>query len=202
MTRATDTRVRLLEAAMDLLWASSFGSVSVDQICDRAGVRKGSFYHFFASKTDLALAAYDYGWEQHRAELDRIFSAQNPPLQRLADWCSSMIEEQRGRAALTGHVPGCPISSVGAEMSTQDERLRQKAAELLERGRTYVVTALRDAHARGDAHVPDADATAKVVQSLMLGKMLQAKLGNDVSVLADLHREIVALLSPHPTPRG
>lgn len=202
MTRPTDTRLRLLEAAIDLLWASSFGSVSVDQICEKAGVKKGSFYHFFASKTDLALAAYEHGWEQHRAELDRVFSAQSPPLQRLADWCAAMVAEQRGRAALTGHVPGCPISSVGAEMSTQDERLRMKAADLLERGRAYVVSTLRDAHARGDADIPDPDASANAIQSLMLGKMLQAKLANDVRVLEDLHGEVLALVAAKPAPRA
>jgi len=59
MGRTSDTRERLLEAAIDLLWASSFGAVSVDQICEGAGVKKGSFYHFFESKIDLAIAAYD-----------------------------------------------------------------------------------------------------------------------------------------------
>ena len=59
MTESIDTRQRLLDAAGELIHASSYREVGVQQICDRAGVRKGSFYHFFPSKRDLALASLD-----------------------------------------------------------------------------------------------------------------------------------------------
>jgi len=201
MGRPSDARERLLEAAIDLVGASSFGSVTVDQICAAAGVKKGSFYHFFASKTDLALAAYEAAWDHKRATHDRIFSVQHPPLERLARWCDEMIAVQRERAKKTGHVCGCPLSSVGAEMGTQDERLRRKAAELLERSRSYIVSTLRDAHARGDAVVPDPDACSRKIESFVLGRMLQAKLANDVSVVAELHGEILAMVGVSPAHR-
>jgi len=41
------TKDKLLQVAFDLLWDNSYGSVSVGDICERAGVNKGSFYHFF-----------------------------------------------------------------------------------------------------------------------------------------------------------
>jgi TetR/AcrR family transcriptional repressor of nem operon len=201
MGRTSDTRERLLEAAIDLIWASSFGSVSVDQICETAGVKKGSFYHFFASKIDLALAAYDTAWEQKRATLDAIFSAQRPPLERLERWCKEMIAVQIDRAKKTGHVCGCPVSSVAAEMGTQDERLRLKSAQLLEQTRTYVVSALRDAHARGDVDVPDPETCSRNIQSFVLGSMLRAKVANDAGVMADLYREILGLIGAKLAPQ-
>ena len=53
--RDTTTKDRLIESAAHVLHQRSYGSVGVDELCERAGVRKGSFYHFFESKRDLAL---------------------------------------------------------------------------------------------------------------------------------------------------
>ena len=43
MGRTSDAKVRLLEVAFDLIWDQSYGSVSVEHICQRADVNKGSF---------------------------------------------------------------------------------------------------------------------------------------------------------------
>ena len=53
------SKTKLLETAIDMIWASSYGSVSVDDICAKAGVNKGSFYYAFKSKSDLAVAAFE-----------------------------------------------------------------------------------------------------------------------------------------------
>ena len=84
MGRTSDARERLMEAVIELIWAGSYGSTSVDHICERAGVKKGSFYHFFESKTDLALAGLEHGWTEHKRELDQIYSPVVPPLERPA----------------------------------------------------------------------------------------------------------------------
>ena len=57
MGRTSDADERLMTAARDLMWEESYGSVTIDDICARAGVKKGSFYYFFDSKAALAVAA-------------------------------------------------------------------------------------------------------------------------------------------------
>ena len=57
MPRVSDMKERLMDAAMDLMWQNSFSAASVDAICERAGAKKGSFYYFFKSKSELAAAA-------------------------------------------------------------------------------------------------------------------------------------------------
>ncbi len=47
MGRTSVAKEKLLQVAFDLIWQQSYGSVSVDDICERAKVKKGSFYHFF-----------------------------------------------------------------------------------------------------------------------------------------------------------
>ena len=78
MKQESDTKQKLLSVAMDLIWESSYGSVSVDDICTKAGVNKGSFYYAFKSKSDLAVAAFERHWETKRPLLGSNFLRTNP----------------------------------------------------------------------------------------------------------------------------
>ena len=51
--RRTPSRQALLGAAEELFGAQRFGSVSIDEIVDRAGVGKGTFYNHFTGKDDI-----------------------------------------------------------------------------------------------------------------------------------------------------
>lgn len=57
MVRTSNARQRLLRATSELLWEKSFHSITLDDICERASVRKGSFYYFFKSKSALVIEA-------------------------------------------------------------------------------------------------------------------------------------------------
>src|SRR3954471_13759193 len=94
MGRVSNARERLMEAIAELIWTGSYGSTTIDQICDKAGVKKGSFYYFFKSKAELAEAALDEGWKEHQANLDRVFSASVSPVERFVRFCKMTQEEQ------------------------------------------------------------------------------------------------------------
>jgi AcrR family transcriptional regulator len=49
----TDTRASLLEAAWDLFSEGGYQATSVNAVIDRAGLSKGTFYHWFDSKEAL-----------------------------------------------------------------------------------------------------------------------------------------------------
>lgn len=59
----TNAKEKLLEAAVQLVRGNGFAATSVDQLCAHAGVTKGAFFHHFASKEALGVAAADY-WSQ------------------------------------------------------------------------------------------------------------------------------------------
>jgi TetR/AcrR family transcriptional repressor of nem operon len=194
MARPTDTREKLLQVAFDLIWNQSYGSVSVDHICERAHVNKGSFYHFFQSKSDLAVEAYEVHWREKQPELDQIFSAQIPPLQRLERWCQHVCNRQKQKAEKYGHVCGCPYASLGTELATQDEKIRAKSEELVDRNIRYVESALRDAKREGLVSIEDARAGATRVYTTVLGMLLYAKIHNDLAVLQELEPTIMAMI--------
>ncbi len=58
-----DARTRLLDAARDVIRLKGFDATSVDDLCEAAAVTKGSFFHHFASKEALGVAAADYWTE-------------------------------------------------------------------------------------------------------------------------------------------
>src|SRR5262252_3192079 len=116
MGRVSDAKERLLDAAIKLVWRNSYGAVSVEDICEEAGVKKGSFYHFFPGKNELVAAAFRHLWETSRPEYDRIFSPSAPPIQRLRGFFAYILERQKRMHAESGCVLGCPFSSIGTEL--------------------------------------------------------------------------------------
>lgn len=73
-------REKLIEAAIATVRYKGFSATSVDEICQAAGVTKGAFFHHFASKEALAVAAAG-AWTDIAEQ--RIFTA--PDWVRLAD---------------------------------------------------------------------------------------------------------------------
>ena len=194
MRRDSDTKTKLLQIALQLIWENSYGSVSVDDICNRAGVNKGSFYYAFKSKSDLAVAAFEYHWNEKRPLFDEIFSSQVPPFTRLERYCDCVVKDQLAKYEMVGKVCGCPFSSIGSELSTQDEQIRRKAQELAERKMKYLSAALRDAIAEGALDAKDPVELAREVFCYIKGLMMQAKIENNPDLLKCLKNGVFRLV--------
>jgi len=77
-------RSRLLAATMNLVRAKGYSSTRVEDICAAAGVTKGSFFHHFASKEELAIAtARAWGDSAARLFSAAPYMAEPDPLARL-----------------------------------------------------------------------------------------------------------------------
>jgi TetR/AcrR family transcriptional repressor of nem operon len=194
MGRVSDAKERLMDAVRELIWTGSYGSTTIDQICEKAGVKKGSFYYFFDSKANVAEAALDREWERRRPELDAIFSPTVPPLERLKKYCDYGYRFQAEIRSKCGCVLGCPLFSLGAEVSTQENRLQKKIQQILEQKRKYLESAIRDAHAAGLIHAPDAVQKSKVLFAYYQGLVTNARIENKLEILQDAIRGTYDLL--------
>src|SRR5215467_2684803 len=114
MPRISDMKERLMEGAMDLMWENSYGTTSVDAICERAGAKKGSFYYFFKSKAELAAAALEADWKKKKAHMDTIFSPTVPPLERFERYFEFVHDGLAGIQKKCGSILGCPLLTVGS----------------------------------------------------------------------------------------
>jgi len=79
-----ESKTRILDAAMSVIRSKGYSATTVDDICRTASLSKGSFFHHFKSKEELALAA-----AEHFSTMAADFFAEAPyraavdPLDRL-----------------------------------------------------------------------------------------------------------------------
>lgn len=179
---------------MGLMWEQCYSRVTIDAICEKAQVKKGSFYHFYKSKAELALAAFDYHWETYsRPCWDRMFSASTPPPDRIQSYLSFGLEKTHEQQREHGRVLGCPFFNVAQETSTIEPEVSQKINELLENFLSYLVTALRDAKSENLTDIEDPDSTARSLFTLVQGSVTQARIKNSLQPLLDLPQAVSRL---------
>ncbi|MCD6034678.1 MAG: Transcriptional regulator [Rickettsiales bacterium] len=177
-----NTRDAILDSTIELLWQQSYGSVSVDHICKAAQIHKGSFYHYFPTKVDVVIEAFERLWQTGKPLLDKVFSDTLSPLERLDAYCEMLYLKQKERAEQLGKVLGCPYVTCGSELSTLEERVRHKMDEIFCRSAAYFEALLKDAYADGLISKNDPAMAAQLL-SYVAGVMYQAKLRNDVEII-------------------
>lgn len=198
-----DTKERLISSAIELMHARSYANVGVQELCDQAGVKKGSFYHFFPSKRDLTLAAVDQECEMLRREIwSKAFSKEIPPLKRIERYLAMNYQLQRAYWETTGSVRGCPFGNLALELGTQDEVIRARVDRAFKESIAILEETLNDAVDAGEIvsiHVPR---TAQAILAYLEGMILVAKANNDPEVIRELSPKVFRLLRSVPAMTG
>jgi TetR/AcrR family transcriptional repressor of nem operon len=177
----TDTRDRLLQTAAALMWERSFQATGVDELCQRANAKKGSFYHFFPSKSDLAIAAIEGAWAQARVGIfEPIFASQTKGgLAQIHALMEKVHEFQSQIAQEKGGVLGCPFGNLGQEMARQDEKIREALQKIFDAHCDFIEAALVRAEQAGEIPAGNNRQRAKNIFALLEGALLMAKVSND-----------------------
>ncbi len=192
---SNDTRDKIIQSAGELIYASSYSDVGVQAICNHAGVKKGSFYHFFPSKRDLALAMIDAQNEQSReALIAPSFAEHIPPLERFTHFLNAIYQFQTQFKKDCNHVLGCPIGNLAIEMSTRDEVLRVKLDDTFLTFKQLYKDTLQQALDRGDISNIDTDLSADALLAYFEGIILLAKTRNDPEIIKKLMPDIKRFL--------
>ncbi|BDB42434.1 MULTISPECIES: TetR/AcrR family transcriptional regulator [Mycobacterium] len=199
MPRTSDARDRIVRTAARLFLQRSYHDVGVEELCAAANVRKGSFYHYFSSKSDVAKAVVDLHMQVFQTRLAGPPSA--TPAQRLSGVPEAIGDIQSALRGQFGRFVGCPFGNLAAELSTTDEEVRSHLAMRLadlERGLAQIC---RDAAAadmlRDDV---DPDRLAHALLAHYQGLILLAKLHG--STVADLAPALHEFLDGHLAPQS
>src|SRR5437879_12916232 len=117
--------------------------------------------------------------------MDSIFSPTVPPLERFERYFDYLHDDLAERQRKCGSVLGCPLLTLGSEVSTQDQVMRETVDRILDRKINYFVSAIRDAHAQGLIHAPDPEAKARDLFACYQGTLAQARIHNEVELISD-----------------
>ena len=184
MTRSNDTEERLIEAASGLWHARSYADVGVNEICDVADVRKGSFYHFFSSKQELAVAVIDRHWrEASETIVMPVLASGETPMAQIQE-ITVRIAGQMGRFTDEfGLMPGCPFGNLASELSTIDGPVRERLKRLFATQQDLLQQLLDGAVAAGELpEGTDTGEAARAMQAYIEGVLLMSKNADDVSI--------------------
>ena len=188
-----DTRELLIRAGLEMLTGQSFAATGLDAMLKRAGIPKGSFYHYFESKEAFGrelMAAYD-GY--FCAKLDRwLLDETRPALERLG----AFVEDAKSGMARHDFTRGCLVGNLGVEVDVLPEDFRERLEDVLQGWQARVVACLRDA--RREGAIPkhaDLDAQAAFFWIGWEGAVLRARLVRDAAPLDTFFRGFIAGLN-------
>jgi TetR/AcrR family transcriptional repressor of nem operon len=201
MGRTSDARERLICEAARLFHARSYESVGVQELCEAAEVNKGSFYHFFPSKEDLAVAVIEAQWE---ATCEKIMepglAADIPPLKRIARVFELMSKIQRSAKRTGGITPGCPLANLSGELSNHEPKLRKRLSRVYKDLHERMAKTLRAAVAAGELpRGTDVERKAEGLVALSEGAMLLSAVHDDPAIAGRMAALALALVhAPDP----
>jgi TetR/AcrR family transcriptional repressor of nem operon len=120
-----DTRERIVHTALRLFATKGYGSTSVADILQAAGVNAGSVYHFFPGKQDILLAVLDaYRRGIRPMLLDPAWKDVDDPVERVF----ALLGRYRAHLLDTDCTYGCPIGSLALELHEPDPAVRELLA--------------------------------------------------------------------------
>ncbi|MGH8547441.1 MAG: TetR/AcrR family transcriptional regulator [Methylococcales bacterium] len=186
MPKTSDARNRLIASALELIYQRSYADVGVQSLCKHAGIKKGNFYYYFASKQDLLVQALEGRAEELKRMLAPVFDKNVPASNRIESLFEQIYLDQKSYQNKTGRVRGCFFGNMALELSTQDERVRKRVDAILQALVTLVEETLQELVENGELPEIDTASSAQAVVAFLEGVILFAKLRNDPELILSL----------------
>lgn len=195
-----DARIRLLEAARDVVRTQGFAATSVDQLCRTAGVTKGAFFHHFASKEALGVAAAEF-WAETTSKLfaNAPYHDHIDPLDRVLAYIDFRREIIAGDIAEFT----CLIGTMTQEAYASNPAIREACAvSLFGHAATLIPDIQAAINSAGIADGWSAESLARHTQAVLQGAFILAKAADDPAMATEsvdhLRRYVELLFKTSP----
>jgi TetR/AcrR family transcriptional regulator, transcriptional repressor for nem operon len=177
------SKTRFLDAAMRVIRAKGYTAARIEDVCEAAGLTKGSFFHHFDTKEDLALAAADH----FAAMADRLFAA--APYRQIADPLERLLAYVDFRGAiLQGELPDytCLLGTMVQEVYETHPAIRAACERHIG---AHAETVARDIAEAKERYAPNAswnpDSLALFTQAVIQGAFVLAKAKHGPEIAAE-----------------
>ena len=188
-----DKRDLILAKGAEVMTRRGYHGAGVQEIVQAAGVPKGSFYHYFASKEEFALQALQ---QVYGPRLQRYAQAlENPalsPRARIVGYYGELVEHFARQEKLEYH---CFIGSLSFEMAELSPTLGAEIDAILQRSADILQAGLQQAQGAGElASDEDCRSLASFITSAWQGALTRLKVANNTRALADFMQRLQLLL--------
>ncbi len=175
------SKEKLVRAARNLMLAQGYPITSVDDIIEAAGVSKGSFYHYFDSKEELALTAmHEFLADGAALMMDGPFRDIPDPRKRAIAFLKHI---ERVTTRLWDH--GCLLVMFSVELAGTSPRVREETSAVLLDLINKVGAILRPLTKEGGGSMPTtASAMANMYMAIIDGSLVYARATGDSSCIA------------------
>ena len=184
MTRIRlDKRDLILAKGSQVMTRRGYHGTGVQEIVQAAGIPKGSFYHYFASKEDFALQALEFLYQPRLERYARALA--NPalsPRQRIIGYYRDLMMHFASREKPEYH---CFIGSLGFEMAEFSPAIGAQVDVILQRSADILQRCLEEAVAAGELAVDEDCANlAAFIANAWQGVLTRLKVGNGTSQMS------------------
>ena len=176
MSKGQATKTKILQQAAELFNQQGYAGSSIADIMQVTGLQKGGIYNHFASKDDLALAAFDYALTQVRDRQRVALKGKR----RACDRLQAIVNVFRTYVEDPPIAGGCPLLNTAIEADDAHPALRAKAEAAMTQWHQLLSRIVTTGIAKGeivDTIHPDAMAT--VVIATLEGAIMLSKLYGD-----------------------
>lgn len=182
-----DKRAALIDIGTAIFTQKGFSTTGIDEIVQAADVPKGSFYYYFSSKEEFAIAVIGNYGRYFSRKLERILEDQDKtPLARL----KRFTEEASSGMMRFDFKRGCLIGNLGQEMASLEENFRVVLLDVLREWRKRFAACLQEAKDIGEILTPvDAATLSHFFWCAWEGAVLCAKLERSAASL-DIVRDV------------
>jgi TetR/AcrR family transcriptional repressor of nem operon len=188
-----DKRELILAKGAEVMTRRGYHGAGVQEIVQAAGVPKGSFYHYFASKEDFAQQALQavYG-----PRLQRYAEAlSNPaltPRERILGYYAELVEHFARQEKREYH---CFIGSLSFEMAELSPLLGAQVDAILQRSADILQHCLEQAQVAGELALDEECGNlASFIASAWQGALTRLKVSSNTHVLDDFLQRLQLLL--------
>lgn len=175
-------REKLLEAALEVIREQGYAATAVDDLCARAGVTKGAFFHHFATKDALAVAAADH-WSEKTSALFAAAAYHRPkdPLDRILAYIDFR------KYLIRGEIPDftCLVGTMVQEAYGASDAIRDACRRSIEGHAATLEADIAAALVQYNVHGVTAQSLALHTQAVIQGAFIIAKARGDSSPALD-----------------
>lgn len=166
------TRQKLIDATYEEVYSHGYQGSALADILSHAGVHKGSMYHLFSNKKEMALAAiHEKIAERFRTRYSVVAEGDGKYLETF--FCSLRDLNQRDFKR------GCPVANIVQEMSNIDEDFNSLMKSIYAEFRLGIKTIYDRAFEVGELRECDTDKLALFTTVALEGAILAVKASGD-----------------------